>query len=104
MNEEFHFRFLVPCNAKKILRRFDTNFETKMMMKIYATEIIFKSHEAFQSYQPTGPTEPAILAELAEPLSWFLSKISDLGLTLPHFEYRLKNSKCWRVKPRSDIP
>ena len=35
---------------KKILRRFDTSFDFKMMMKIYAIENIFKSHEPFQSY------------------------------------------------------
>ena len=32
----------------------DTSFEIKMMMKIYAIEIIFRSHEPFQSYQLTG--------------------------------------------------
>ena len=41
------------CQAihKKFLRRFDTSFDIKMMMKIYAIEIIFKFHEPFQSYQ-----------------------------------------------------
>ena len=35
---------------KKFLQRFDTTrFETKMMVKIYAIEIIFKSDEPFQS-------------------------------------------------------
>ena len=34
----------------------DTSFVIKMMVKIYAIEIIFKSHEPFfQSYQLTGP-------------------------------------------------
>ena len=32
----------------------DTCFEIKMMVKIYAIEIIFKSHEPFQSYLLTG--------------------------------------------------
>ena len=39
---------------KKILHRFDTRFETKMMVKIYAIEIIFKFHEPFQSYKLIG--------------------------------------------------
>ena len=38
---------------------FDTRFETKMMVKIYAIEIIFKPHEPFQSYQLTGPANSA---------------------------------------------
>ena len=44
------------CQAihKKFLQRFDTSFEIKMMVKIYAIEIIFRSHEPFQSYQLTG--------------------------------------------------
>ena len=32
----------------------DTSFEIKMMVNIYAIEIIFKSHEPFQSYLLTG--------------------------------------------------
>ena len=48
----------------------DTSFEIKMMVKIYAIEIIFRSHEPFQSYQLTGLAEPALLAELAGPVSW----------------------------------
>ena len=32
----------------------DTSFETKMMMKSGAIEIIFKSHEPLQSYLLTG--------------------------------------------------
>ena len=49
------------CHAihKKFLQRFDTRFETKMMVKIYAIEIIFKSHEPFQSYQLTAPANSA---------------------------------------------
>ena len=41
------------CQAihKKFLKRFDTSFDIKMMMKIYAIKVIFKSHEPFQSYQ-----------------------------------------------------
>ena len=49
------------CRAihKKILRRFDTSFVIKMMMKICAIEIIFKSYEPFQSYQlTTWPNQP----------------------------------------------
>ena len=30
-----------------------------MMVKVYAIEIIFKSHEPFQSYQQTGPDNSA---------------------------------------------
>ena len=37
----------------------ETSFEMKMMMKIYAIEIIFKSHEPFQSYQITGQADSA---------------------------------------------
>ena len=33
--------------------------ETKMRVKTYAIEIIFKSLEPFQSYQLTGPTNSA---------------------------------------------
>ena len=38
-------------NTQKILQKFDTSFEIKMMVKIYAIEIIFRSHVPFQSYQ-----------------------------------------------------
>ena len=34
-------------------------FEIKMMVKSGAIEIIFKSHEPFQSYQLTGPAYSA---------------------------------------------
>ena len=44
---------------KKILRRFDTSFVIKLMVKIYVIEIIFKSHEPFQSYQLPGPANLA---------------------------------------------
>ena len=44
---------------KKFLERFDTSFDIKMVMKIYAIEIIFKYHEPFQSYQLTGPASSA---------------------------------------------
>ena len=37
----------------------DTSFEIKMMVKIYAIEIIFKSHEPFQSYLLTGQANSA---------------------------------------------
>ena len=49
------------CQAihKKILPRFDTSFDIKMMMKIYAIEIIFKSHEPLQSCQLTGSANSA---------------------------------------------
>ena len=43
----------------KLLWRFDTSFGIEIMMKIYAIEIIFKSHEPFQSYQLTGPANSA---------------------------------------------
>ena len=35
-----------------------------MTVKIYTIEIIFKSHEPFQSYQLTGPAQPVFLAEM----------------------------------------
>ena len=37
----------------------DTSFEVRMMMKIYAIEIILKSHEPFQSYMLTGQADSA---------------------------------------------
>ena len=40
--------------AQKFFRTFDTSFDTKMMVKSGAIEIIFKSHEPFQSYLLTG--------------------------------------------------
>ena len=39
--------------------RFNISCGIKMMMEIYAIEIIFKSHEPFQSYQLTGPANSA---------------------------------------------
>ena len=49
--EPVYCRFLVPGNTQ----RFDTSFEMKMMVKIYAIEIILKFDEPFQSYQPIQP-------------------------------------------------
>ena len=37
----------------------DTSFEIKMMVKIYAIEIIFRSHEPFQSYLLTRQADSA---------------------------------------------
>ena len=37
----------------------DTSFEIKMIMKIYAIVIIFKSHKPFQSYLLTGQADSA---------------------------------------------
>ena len=37
----------------------DTSFEIKIMVKIYAIEIIFRSHEPFQSYLLTGQANSA---------------------------------------------
>jgi hypothetical protein len=37
----------------------DTSFEIKMTMKIYTGEIIFKSHEPFQSYLLTDQANSA---------------------------------------------
>ena len=37
----------------------DTSFETKMMVKRGAIEIIFKSHEPYQSYLLTGQADSA---------------------------------------------
>ena len=39
------------CNLYLVLNTKETSFEIKMMVKIYAIEIISKSHEPFQSYQ-----------------------------------------------------
>ena len=47
----------------------NTSFDIKMMVKIYAIEIIFKFHEPFQSYQLNGLAWLAFLAELAGPVS-----------------------------------
>ena len=60
------------CQAihKKFLQRFDTSFEIKMTVKVYAIEISFKFHDPFQSYQLTGPSISAFLAEFAGPVSW----------------------------------
>ena len=41
-----------------------TSFEIKMIVKIYAIEIIFKSHEPFQSYLLTGQANSAKKAGL----------------------------------------
>ena len=55
---DFKFLFTVGvwCQgiAQKIFRTFDTSFDTKMMVKCDAIEIIFKSHEPFQRYLLTG--------------------------------------------------
>ena len=40
------------------------------MVKIYAIEIILKSHEPFQSYQLTGPANSARMAGQARQVSW----------------------------------
>ena len=52
------------CQAihKKFLKRFDTSFEIKIMVKIYAIEIISKSHKPFQSYLLGGKAYPATVA------------------------------------------
>ena len=52
----YHYTVGFWCYAlyKKFLQRFDNRFETKMKVKIYAIQIIFKSNEPFQSYQLTG--------------------------------------------------
>ena len=55
---DFKFLFTVGfwCQgiAQKIFRKFDTSFDSKMIVKSDAIEIIFKSHEPFQSYLLTG--------------------------------------------------
>ena len=43
--------FCYPELPQKFLQRFDTSFETKMMVKSGAIEIIFKFHEPFHKYQ-----------------------------------------------------
>ena len=37
----------------------DTSFKVKMMVKIYAIEIIFRSNEPFQTYLLTGQADSA---------------------------------------------
>ena len=44
-------RFLVPGNTTK---KIDTSFDTKMIVKSGAIEIIFKSHKPIQSYLLNG--------------------------------------------------
>ena len=56
----------MPSNTQKKLQRFDTRFEIKMMVKIYAIEIIFKSHEPFQPIQPERLVRPGQLAGNSE--------------------------------------
>ena len=52
-----HCRFLMLGITQKILTEIlHSSFEIKMMVKIYVTEIIFRSHEPFQSYQLSGLT------------------------------------------------
>ena len=48
-----HYRFLVPGNTQKNLT------EIKMMVKIHAIEIIFKSHEPFQITSPANSARKA---------------------------------------------
>ena len=45
--------FLILKKPKQAIST-DTSFETKMMVKSGAIEIIFESHEPFQSYLLTG--------------------------------------------------
>ena len=47
----YRYGFLVPGKTQKILTEIWHSFDIKMMLKIYTIEIIFKSHEPFQSYQ-----------------------------------------------------
>ena len=56
--------------ARQFLQRFDTSFEVKMMVKIYAIEVIFKSHEPFHSYKLAG------LANSATFLTYNISAIA----------------------------
>ena len=44
------------------------------MVKIYANEVIFKSHEPFQSNQVAAPANSARKAGQAGPVSWLLCK------------------------------
>ena len=53
-----HHTLLVSRSERQAIST-DTSFEIKMMMKIYAIEIIFKSHESFQSYLLTGQADSA---------------------------------------------
>ena len=57
---------------QKLIRTFDTSFETKMMVKSGAIEIIFKPKESFQlTNQLTSLANLAKKASQAEPVSWF---------------------------------
>ena len=49
-----HCLYLVLNTQETSHNSTDTIFEVKMMVKIYAIEIIFRSHEPFQSYLLTG--------------------------------------------------
>ena len=45
------------CIPKRQAISTDTSFDTKMMVKIGAIKLIFKSHESFQSYLLTGQAD-----------------------------------------------
>ena len=59
----FSFGYHSACISFWILKRqaisTDTSFETKMMVKRGTIEIIFKSHELFQSYLLTDQANSA---------------------------------------------
>ena len=52
---EGHCRFWCQGIAQKFFRTVDTSFDTKMMVKSGAIEIVFKFHKIFQSDLLTGP-------------------------------------------------
>ena len=52
--ESLHSACILFWITKRQAISTDTSFETKMMVKSGAIEIIFKSHEPFQSYLLTG--------------------------------------------------
>ena len=54
-----HTAYISLWMPKRQATSTDTSFEIKMMMKIYAIEIIFKSHKPFQSYLLTGQANSA---------------------------------------------
>ena len=48
-----HCRFLVPDHAQKFLRRFDTIFGLKMMVKIGLGKIMLRLSDSLQKVNPS---------------------------------------------------
>ena len=56
---QVHHNYTVFRILKRQVMSTDTSFDTKMMVKSGAIEIIFKSHEPFQSYLLTSQANSA---------------------------------------------